>query len=1110
MRERSRLIIDLSSVAKRCYYAGQDKEFGWKVEFLGKSVHVNGWEHGREAFLNYMDKAFRELDAAPIDCIFVLEGAGGSQLRRNFYPGYKMRAERPPEQGEQYAKMQDWIVSYFKRLGSIFVLQNGVEADDVVAYLAKSMGGYVLMDDGDGLILSKLPGVAVRYQSKLIDPNAENPLGRFPMEFNRIYKAIVGDKSDTLPGAAGFGDGAFEDLYVVVQEDGMRELATVINDGRWNELKGDVEDLLKGDKEQQKAAKALLKIIEHGDTVRRCYKCVGFLDHLVNVPGKMLQWDPGMVLEKPEGDYEDKRVDHFFAKRRLVTSKNFSEIMASGIWAQIRKSPFVSLDLESYSPPESDEWLRKINDLDEEDAPKGVDMMAQKIAGMGLTFGDNQQFTLYFTVDHKTDSNISPEQLYLFLTKLLREDPDVSITVHSCSFELPVLFNNLIQFTGEDPLWDCGFLPRVEDSMFMASYVNENVGKGLKDRAQMELGYTQQTYDEVTTIDGKRYKMNELTPQQVFAYGTDDTIVSSALRNFYEVVMEIESTWSIYKSVEMDAAYLIAAAMVTGVPFNREEMRRQERADDAVFDASWAVVREYLVAKGWEGVNLPALTLDAASMKQAYLLVTGEALDSKARTPSKLVGKMSEGPGDAGTLATLYEAAIASNGDMTEVTTFVQQFHSGEPNLEMDSPKQMSKLIYETMALPVRVYNKATQAMRDQGIKKGTASTNALAIATAKFHDSETHAESVGILLHLHKLRGINTRRKLYYRPYRHLPHWIDGMIHGSFGQCLTLTRRFAPNKPNTSQLPVAKDKGDFRRNFVAHHKRAVVVSLDFKAQELRLIAEGSGDEVMISCYVGDNRRDMHHLTGLKIYQEKFDKEMEYVVFALAEAEDDHPQHEAVVECRKKGKTVNFASEFGAMAPKIAETLMVSLDESQLYLDAKHSTFWRAEEWKQEELIPQAKDQGFMTTMLGARRHLAEAFESSEWGIRMRAERQAVNFRIQGSAGEMTKLVMGYIWKSGMLMRYDAQFYFPVHDELVFSVCIDELVAFIQELHPLMVRQYADMKIPLESSIGIGLNFRDLIEIGEVPDTQLILGAVQKLFPGETISANAPAALEAA
>jgi len=380
----------------------------------------------------------------------------------------------------------------------------------------------------------------------------------------------------------------------------------------------------------------------------------------------------------------------------------------------------------------------------------------------------------------------------------------------------------------------------------------------------------------------------------------------------------------------------------------------------------------------------------------------------------------------------------------------------------------------------------------------GSPKCDALAIASAKFYDDKTHPEAIAVLDALHETRAVSTLRKMFYKPYKSLQHWKTGKIHGSDGQCMAVTRRFTPNKPNKSQWPKG-EKGDFRDNIEPHHKDAVVVALDFKAQELRVIADSSGDEAMTSCFVGENKRDMHHLTGvsiaLKKFADKVDQEITYEWFAAVVDDEAHPMHKQIKATRKKAKTTNFASEYGAGAAKMAQTLMVPEEEAQSYLDAKFATFWRAEEWKKNEVIPLAKKRGYALTRLGARRHLAEAFASDDWGTRARAERQAVNFEIQSSCGEMTKLAMGRIWRAKLLVRYDAQFIAVVHDELVFSCGREDLVAFTQELHALMTQRYADMVIPIESSIGIGHNFGQLIEIGDQPTSEAINDALYKLFP---------------
>ena len=123
---------------------------------------------------------------------------------------------------------------------------------------------------------------------------------------------------------------------------------------------------------------------------------------------------------------------------------------------------------------------------------------------------------------------------------------------------------------------------------------------------------------------------------------------------------------------------------------------------------------------------------------------------------------------------------------------------------------------------------------------------------------------------------------------------------------------------------------------------------------------------------------------------------------------------------------------------------------------------------------------------LGVRRHLAEALMSDDRFISSKAERQAVNFKIQSSSAEMTKLAEGRMWRQGLFSKFDAVCYGPIHDEVVASVMISDLEEFLPLMHACMVAKYATMQVPIESSISFGPSFGEQIEIGIVPTAQAI------------------------
>ena len=172
--------------------------------------------------------------------------------------------------------------------------------------------------------------------------------------------------------------------------------------------------------------------------------------------------------------------------------------------------------------------------------------------------------------------------------------------------------------------------------------------------------------------------------------------------------------------------------------------------------------------------------------------------------------------------------------------------------------------------------------------------------------------------------------------------------------------------------------------------------------------------------------------------------------------------------------------------------MLIDEDTAQAYIDAREAAFARAAEWK-KEVVEEAKTYGIVRTKLGAVRHLAKLLNSEDRYTASKAERQAVNFRIQSSSAEMTKLAEGRMWAQGLVYNFDAVCYGPIHDETVFSVATADLAAFLKCGHACMVQPYADMKVPIESSISFGPSFGIQIEIGNQPTEEAIAKGLEEM-----------------
>lgn len=440
-----RLIIDVSSVLWTSIMLGRDAEYGKTLLFNGKDYKINGIEHCHDNAMNYLLEVLERYRVTPHQMIFVVEGMNSKALRQGMFPAYKDGGgDRPPEFYALFNELKERLVAEFLSVGASACSQGGLESDDVIAWLAANLDGETFIVSGDGDLSVLVGGNVHQIRKHELD---ENPYGPFPHKYTTIYKALVGDKSsDNYGGVPGFGPQAFLDLYVNFDDAGLEIMGQLLEQRRLGELVEDVPSFPK-----------LQKIVDNASDAYVCWNLAKLYPQLVNTMRKPLEWKAGMV--KMRAEVADERLHQWAGVVRLVTADNFETAWR---WARskIEASSFVALDIETSTPDESDDWLAEAKGVVEaadkafaedgrnldEDEPVarftglGVDVFGSELTGMGLTFGDNQQYTLYFSVDHKDTANLTKDNIL----EVIRSIPEsVPIVVHNASFELVVLRNSL-------------------------------------------------------------------------------------------------------------------------------------------------------------------------------------------------------------------------------------------------------------------------------------------------------------------------------------------------------------------------------------------------------------------------------------------------------------------------------------------------------------------------------------------------------------------------------------------------------------------------------------------------------------------------------------------
>lgn len=461
------------------------------------------------------------------------------------------------------------------------------------------------------------------------------------------------------------------------------------------------------------------------------------------------------------------------------------------------------------------------------------------------------------------------------------------------------------------------------------------------------------------------------------------------------------------------------------------------------------------------------------------LSLAAPALDSKAQMSLDF-----ESASAVGNLFELMQLVVESEDSMWD----------GD-ELNVDSPKQMAELFYGKCALPIamRNFQQNEGSVRSVWDLEGAPSTNENAIRTwMTMHQKGTW--QFELLEAILTLRGCRQRNKLYYKPY---PYWkspLDGRIHPQLKNCGTITRRPSGSSPNILQVSKIKDDGRLRSCFLPQDDDSVIVSIDFVQQELVILAALSQDKNLLSCYVGNNRKDVHTLTGASIYNmlemQKGNKPISYERFVeLLKAEDKQ-----AVTCRKKyAKTTNFLIVYGGSAGGLSRKVIVPYEMAEKFVQGFNTAYPRVLKF-QERTIDFARKHGYVLTLCGNRKHCRGIFDKNPQK-RSAWERQAINAPIQGTAADIAKIVCREYVMQRIEEITGATMYAFVYDEIVASVPKAKVHQFVESLANIMELELVP-GVRLRTSVSIGENWGDQVELGERPSYDMVQLGLRHIAEG--------------
>ena len=333
----------------------------------------------------------------------------------------------------------------------------------------------------------------------------------------------------------------------------------------------------------------------------------------------------------------------------------------------------------------------------------------------------------------------------------------------------------------------------------------------------------------------------------------------------------------------------------------------------------------------------------------------------------------------------------------------------------LNSPKQLGVALFEKLGLP---HSKKT---------KTGYSTSAEVLENLRYQ-----SDAVEYLL---EYRSVSKLKSTY----------CDGLlkcvgennrIHSTLNQVETRTGRISSSEPNLQNIPVRTELGREMRRFFKAKDGYLLVDADYSQIELRVLASIADDKKMIDAFLNDV--DIHAVTASQVF--------------------DVPLELMTPEIRSRAKAVNFGIVYGIGAFSLSKDIHVSVAEAKRYIENYLATYSGVNKYM-NEVVENAKKDGYVSTMFGRRRYLPE-LTASNFNTRSFGERVAKNMPIQGTAADIIKIAMNKVSRRLYDEKLDAKLIMQIHDELIIE-SKEEIAPQVAKILKEEMENAVKMKVPM-------------------------------------------------
>ncbi|MBU3134736.1 DNA polymerase I [Clostridium gasigenes] len=350
-------------------------------------------------------------------------------------------------------------------------------------------------------------------------------------------------------------------------------------------------------------------------------------------------------------------------------------------------------------------------------------------------------------------------------------------------------------------------------------------------------------------------------------------------------------------------------------------------------------------------------------------------------------------------------------------------FALSEEEFNISSPKQLAKILFEKLDLPV--------------IKKTKTGYSTNAEVLEKLQDKHE------IIPKITYYRTITKLNSTYVEGLKNVID-KDGCIHSSFNQTVTTTGRLSSTEPNLQNIPIRQEMGrEIRKVFIPMSEGDILLSCDYSQIELRVLAHMAEETNMIDAF--KHHTDIHTKTASEVFKV--------------------PINEVTSIMRSRAKAVNFGIVYGISDFSLSQDLKITKKEASEYMEIYFERYPKIKGFL-DTVMEEAKDLGYVLTLLNRRRFIPE-IKSSNRIVKALGERLAMNAPIQGSAADIIKLAMVNVYNTLSRRNLKSTMILQVHDELILNVKADELEE-VKKLVKEEMEAVLKLSVPLDVDMNLG------------------------------------------